>query len=169
MGTRYQLSLLYKVLFIIGLSISILFAWTGSDPIVEITFPSDNTALSAPFSVYGKCYNSTNGVDYYRLEYWEDVNENGQADVGDTNASWKSIRKQEGYNFNYPSARLTKRYECNTITFEQNKYYLIRIWAMDLNSSTSSDTTVNYMSGTGDGNTWIDREVINFKISGYRP
>ena len=158
-----------SILVILSLAIPKVESWTGSDPEVSITFPADNTIPSAPFSVYGKCYNSTNGIDYYQIEYWADTNENNEADAGDTNSSWILLRKQEDYNFDYPSARLTKRYECDITKFEQSKYYLIRIWAMDLNGSTSSLTDVNYMLGTGDDNTWIDREVINFRISGYRP
>ena len=168
MATRYRLSFLYKTLLILGLTTTILFAWTGSDPIVEISFPTDGSTISAPFSLFGNCYNSLQGIDYYQLEYWADTNSNGEADVGDGSA-WTLIRKQPNYNFNYAGARLTTRYECTDTIFTDGDFFLIRIWGMDLSGDTSSDTTVDYMTGGGDGNTWLDREVCNFQISGERP
>ena len=169
MATKYRLSFLYKTLLILGLATTILFAWTGSDPIVEITFPTDGATVSVPFSVYGNCYNSEQGIDYYQLEYWADTNENGESDAGDSGSTWTLIRKQPNYNLNYTGARLTTRYECTDTTFTDGDYFLIRIWGMDLNGDTSSDTTVNHMTGNGDGSTWVDREVVNFQISGERP
>jgi len=162
---KYKLKMFFGAVFLGSLIMLplILLAWVGSDMGVIIDYPSDNSSITAPVTFRGKVWNSTQGIDYYVIEYWCDVNGNGQSDAGDTGSSWvvlESISDLTVLRGNNISS-----YEKGSKTiFQQNNNYLVRVCAVDLNGDTSADTTVLYMSGEGDNNTWLDSEVVNFSV-----
>lgn len=162
---------LLTALSILLLTAGIVFAWTGSDPIVEITYPdavADNSSVAIPFTPRGRCYNSINEMDYYELYLVEDTDTDTIIDQAEYDAKVKVI-KQEDYNFNYSNANLTPRYKIDSsYCTDGNKYFLV-LYGMDINGDPSA-TLVDLVGQGPEGGSggWIDREIAYFTASGVR-
>ncbi|MHA1304357.1 MAG: hypothetical protein ACTSPI_11725 [Candidatus Heimdallarchaeaceae archaeon] len=160
------------VLSIIVALIRMAFAWVGSDPLVILTYPSQDSKVLTPFTPRGIVKNSSQGIDYYALEMWLDKNGNGLPDSGDTGVTWHEFYRVENVNMvdvELPNDRvLTSPKAANTQLFRPGRHYLIRIYAVDLNGEASSDTSVKYMSSLNEQG-WAETQIKAFEVVGYAP
>ena len=139
-----------KLLLILAgilLGAGLLWAWTGSDPCAWITRLGTGTTSAAldgetatvPFTVFGRVYNSTQGIDNFKLYLIDDTDSDSVIDQGELD-NIELIITREDLNLDIDNIRLTPRYYMGShYIIEGNSYFLISV-GKDLNGDVSCDT-----------------------------
>lgn len=158
------------------LSIGLAYAWTGSNPAAYITrlgtgttsATLDGETITVPFTLFGKIYNSAQGIDNAKFYLIESTNGDATIDQSELD-NIKLLVTREDINLDIDNIRLTPRYfmDSSLIT-EGSKYFLISV-AKDLNGDVSCDTsTLAGVAHDGDA-THSDSSIRYFIGGGKRP
>ena len=151
-------------------------SWVGSDPCAWITrlgtgttsAALDGETVTVPFTVFGRCYNSAQGIDDLKLYLIEDTDTDTVIDAGEL-TNIELLRTKPDVNLDIDNIKLTSRYfmDSSKVT-EGNRYFIIAV-GKDLNGDVSCDTST--LTGLGpDGDlTHPDSAIRYFYTGGKRP
>jgi len=150
----------------------VVFSWIGSDPTIEIVSPSgtdDGQEVKIPVKVVVKQKNTEQGIDYASYYFFCDLDDDGTVDTDEWVNRVKIPKGQNIDNINQETAITIDYLSVDKV--EENKYYFVVGVGVDLNGSTSCDTSL--MVGTskeGGGSSAIaDKAISWFKVKGKNP
>lgn len=158
------------------LGAGLAYAWVGSDPCAWITRLGTGTTSAAldgetatvPFTVFGRVYNSTQGIDDLKLYLIEDTDNDTVIDAGEL-TEIVLLRTKPDVNLDIDNIPLTPRYFIDSSKVREGIRYFIIAVGKDLSGDVSCDTST--MAGLGpDGDaTHQDSAIRYFYTGGKRP
>jgi hypothetical protein len=159
-----------KLLITAIITIAILragLAWIGSDLIVEIISPADNTETNLPINLKIKQYNNTQGVDYVVYYIVEDADNNSTISLTGWNNRKEVARVTD---INEPERVISAGFFGESF-MELGKHYFILGVGVDLNGDATCDTSLIVgETNQGGGASGIKPEAINrFKAVALKP
>lgn len=168
MDNRYStINIIFSILaiaYVIFLLTNPAFSWLGTDFRMWIANITNAGSIYLPFTITGQVYNNDLQIDYYTVQYR----------IYATDETWNNLEAEIPVAPGSPGITTTNNITSIGIitkaVFTAGAKYQFRVWAIDLNGTTSADTDVINIPEGGDGDTWEDDMVKTSTIgTGVKP